>query len=116
MRKILHHSFSAVLLLGFVLYTIPVCTCAEMMKMSESKCCSAKSDSKPLECCQTQAAAEKMNPEKAFEASKPSVEIQATVSTLCFALNLEVSLLSSVYESATVLSPPTLARLQVFRI
>jgi hypothetical protein len=116
MRKMLHHSFSAVLLLGFVLYTIPVCTCAEMMKASESNCCSAKAETNPDACCQTPAAAEKMNPEKAFEASKISLENHIIIAYILFAPNFKATRPISAAESASFFSPPSLAQLQVFRI
>lgn len=107
---------SAFLLFGFALYTIPICTCVEMMKQSENECCAAKAEAKPFDCCQNPTAAEKMNPEKAFESSKTSLEKLEIVSIVFTALNLNEPAPIGNSQSSVYLSPPSCATLQVFRI
>ncbi|MFQ3598675.1 MAG: hypothetical protein SNJ66_10100 [Chloroherpetonaceae bacterium] len=114
------------ILFAFVLYTIPLCQCAEMMKAKAApSCCSAssltesgahKACTDATECCADGINAEKMKTEKSFESAQVSLSSPALVSVIEFP-SLFASTQSISFNNAfSVHSPPTQAFLQVFLI
>ncbi|MGQ9805961.1 MAG: hypothetical protein ACUVRP_07780 [Chlorobiales bacterium] len=109
------------LLLAFVIYTIPLCQCAEMMKaQSDHACCGTSSASKSCTdatgCCADGINAEKMKTEKSFESSQVSLSSPELVSFVLFPLLPLPSHFIVFNDARFVHSPPTQAFLQVFLI
>lgn len=111
-----------IFLVSFVLYTIPLCQCAEMMKASsEHSCCSAPSAPKACtdahDCCPDGSMnAEKMKTEKSFESAQVSLSSPELVSFIEFPPLLVSSQFVVLNSICSAYSPPTQAFLQVFLI
>lgn len=117
----------SLLLFAFVLYTIPLCQCAEMMKAKETpSCCSAsnmvesgtqKDCTDATGCCADGINAEKMKTEKSFESAKvsfsPSVFTAIVKFPLLFSVSSQLPLLNHV---RLAYFPTDQAFLQVFLI
>ncbi len=123
MKRFILHIF---LLFAFVLYTIPLCQCAEMMKAKPTpSCCSAssltesgaqKACTDAEGCCADGINAEKMKTEKSFESAKVSLSSPELISFVKFPSLPISSELLHFHNAHFASSPPTQAFLQVFLI
>jgi hypothetical protein len=121
MKKITEHIFTFTLLGAFLLYTLPLCQCVATAEQAKANkvcdCCESENSSAPKDCCKDGMNAEKMQTEKAFESAKTPV-LDLFSSTILLLANAGVS--PTLIASSQLLSqdfpPPTLSRLQRFRI
>ncbi len=114
------------ILLAFVLYTVPLCQCAEMIKAnSTASCCSASSQTESAAqkacndvtgCCADGINAEKMKTEKSFESAQVSLSSPVLISVIEFPSVFASSRALFFNPVFSVHSPPTQAFLQVFLI